>query len=283
MPSSRNGTSGSLDAPFSMTLQSTLEVALAAVAHGRRLAWDAYSGRDLRATEKSANDWVSELDLLVDRAISDRLRSSQPNVVLVSEEQECPCGPLPPSYWILDPIDGTRNAILGIPYFAISLAYIEQGQVLVAVTCNVATGDLYHARRGHGFWHNGARIAQPARDTPLESAVVSTGFPHDKTLRVPHVRLVEWLVTHCSDIRRCASPTLDICHLAMGKWHGVVEMLRPWDFAAGLLFLEEQGISHNVQMPLRAEHFDPRFYFVAGSRHVFPALRSAVLALTRDA
>lgn len=138
----------------------------------------------------------------------------------------------------------------------------------------------FHARRGAGLWRNGERVARPAWPLGLSAAVVSTGFPHDKFLRPRHIALVEWLVTHCSDIRRFASPTLDLCMLATGRLQGVVEMLRPWDFAAGILFLDEQGLLHNVRAPIGPEHFDPRFYLIAGTPAVFPALEAAVAALS---
>jgi myo-inositol-1(or 4)-monophosphatase len=274
-----------------VTFLSILDTALEAVQSARQQACEALASGDLRQTEKSPNDWISSLDLLVDKEVRHFLKERLGNVRFISEEDAESWRPMSDACWILDPIDGTRNAILGIPYFAISLAYVDRGRVLVGVTCNVTTGETFHACRGQGFWRNGQRlpkIGDAMIRTPLANAVISTGFPHDKSLRPRQLRMVEWLVTQCSDIRRFACPTLDLCQLAYGRLHGVVEMLRPWDYAAGLLFLEEQGLRHNVRLPLAQEHFAPAFCLVAGTPAIFPALeaeaeRLGLLAAVPDA
>jgi myo-inositol-1(or 4)-monophosphatase len=272
--------------PADATVTDTLlPAALDAVHEAAQAARQAWIARDLRSVEKSPNDWLTHLDLLVDQSIDTSLRRRLGTLALISEERDnLPADALPDAFWILDPIDGTRNAILGIPYFAISLAFVVEGVVQLGVTCNVATGDTCHAARGHGLRLNGERVAAPSgAPVPLASAVVSTGFPHDKQLRPRHVELVRWLVQACSDIRRFASPTLDLCLLATGRLHGVVEMLKPWDVAAGSLFLDEQGLPHNLGGSLQRRHFDPRTYFVAGTPGVFPALQAAVGELGEQA
>ncbi|MBI2156004.1 MAG: histidinol phosphate phosphatase, partial [Candidatus Rokubacteria bacterium] len=60
--------------------------------------------------------------------------------------------------WIVDPIDGTKNFVRGIPLWATLIALEERGEVTVGVVHNPARGDLYTARRGGGAWKNGERV-----------------------------------------------------------------------------------------------------------------------------
>lgn len=260
--------------PQGRWMDASLE-AMSTAAEQARAVWkDASFG----STEKLPNDWLSDLDLLVDSQLGLSLQNIfGARMPLVSEERPLDSDRLPDDYLILDPIDGTRNALLGIPYFAISMARVMARQVVMGITVNVATGDLYAAARGAGFWINGQRAPRPgARGLSFERSVISTGFPHDPALRTRQAALVHRLVQQCSDIRRFASPTLDLCLVAAGQLHGLVEMLRPWDIAAGTLFLEEQALIHNAGPELGPQHFDPERYFVAGNEATFRPLTELV-------
>src|SRR5262249_57905201 len=60
--------------------------------------------------------------------------------------------------WIVDPIDGTKNFVRGIPYWATLLALEEEGEITLGVVHAPATGELYWARRGQGAWLDGVRL-----------------------------------------------------------------------------------------------------------------------------
>ena len=60
--------------------------------------------------------------------------------------------------WIIDPIDGTKNFIRGIPFWAVLIGLEERGEITTGVVFNPVTGDLLTARAGEGAFANGERI-----------------------------------------------------------------------------------------------------------------------------
>ena len=58
--------------------------------------------------------------------------------------------------WCIDPIDGTTNFINGIPWFAVSLAWLKEGRTRLAVTYNPITDEMFYAREGHGAYSTAA-------------------------------------------------------------------------------------------------------------------------------
>ena len=60
--------------------------------------------------------------------------------------------------WIIDPIDGTKNFIRGLPFFATLLAIEEAGEVIAGLVSAPATGDTWWAQKGQGAFHNGKKI-----------------------------------------------------------------------------------------------------------------------------
>ena len=77
---------------------------------------------------------------------------------------------------IVDPIDGSTNASLGIPWYATSLCAIDSEGLLASLVCNQATGNIYVAARGMGAELDGEPI-QPSRKGEMrDSILVFNGF-----------------------------------------------------------------------------------------------------------
>ncbi len=144
---------------------------------------------------------------------------------------------------ILDPIDGTRNAVLGIPYYTVSLALTDSdlNGVHTALLRNLVTGDEYRAEKGKGATYNGRRIhAKKSYD------------PRDITLNIylgrssdPHAYEVAKRIK-ASRSMGCAS--LDMAMVALGRADGFLmqsenytHAIRIVDIAASTLILREAG------------------------------------------
>ncbi|PYM44682.1 MAG: histidinol phosphate phosphatase, partial [Candidatus Rokuibacteriota bacterium] len=78
--------------------------------------------------------------------------------------------------WIIDPIDGTKNFVRGIPVWATLIALEERGEVTVGVIHNPVTAELYTARRGAGACLNGARIRVSDEGELHQSSFVHAGL-----------------------------------------------------------------------------------------------------------
>ncbi len=141
--------------------------------------------------------------------------------------------------WIIDPIDGTKNFVRGIPIWATLIALEEQGEITVGVIHNPVTGDLYTARRGAGAFLNGAPIRVSQVGELGRAGLVHAGL---RLLRKagrwePFVRLVD-----ATDRQRGWGDYMGYGLVAEGKAEIYLEVdLKPWDLAACKLIVEEAG------------------------------------------
>ena len=191
---------------------------------------------------KGETDYVTNVDLVVQELLRERLAALAPDVQFMGEEQDNtgldwrrPC-------WILDPVDGTTNLIHNFRHSAISLALSEAGQILFGVVYNPYSGECFTAQRGQGAFCNGSPIRVSSADR-LEDSLLSVGtVPGRRELADTAFRQMRALYDRCQDVRRNGCASLDLCWVACGRLDGYVELsLQPWDYAAGRLLVEEAG------------------------------------------
>ena len=108
---------------------------------------------------------VTSADLAVNQILQDMLMTAFPHDAWLSEETpDDPRRLKNNRVWIIDPIDGTKYFMRGIPQYAISVALVESHQPVVAAVYNPATDELFSAVRGSGAWLNGDPIrSRPGR------------------------------------------------------------------------------------------------------------------------
>jgi myo-inositol-1(or 4)-monophosphatase len=159
---------------------------------------------------KGGDSPVSEADLAVDALLKRRLDAAGLHCGWLSEETEDdPARLAAKQVWIVDPIDGTRAFLAGLPDWTISVALAEGGRPILAAIFAPVTGDLYLASAGGGATHNGrpikatvgaslstARVAGPKRYIDgllaIEPTLVGEPKVHSLALRlvwVAHGRL----------------------------------------------------------------------------------------------
>jgi myo-inositol-1(or 4)-monophosphatase len=156
---------------------------------------------------------------------------------LVSEELGCTLMPGEKGTIFLDPIDGTYNAVVGIPFFALSIAYAEEGVVQEGYVQNLATGETFYATRGHGAYLDGTAIQVSPVSLLEESAMSVYGRKFDPT-RVLQIsrKIRRW--------RLFGASALELCYVGCGRIDGFIDVrgtLRVTDAAAGILICEEAG------------------------------------------
>jgi myo-inositol-1(or 4)-monophosphatase len=142
---------------------------------------------------------------------------------------------------VVDPIDGSHNAKMGIPYFSLTLAAgVDRtlGGVAEGVVRNLVTGDHFEARRGAGATLNGAPIWSQAADTGTGINVLQV----EATRLTDHLEEYRDLLGRAEKIRMLGSAALNICLVATGAISvSVAPSLRSVDCAAPLLVLAEAG------------------------------------------
>lgn len=202
---------------------------------------------------------LTAADLLSDRVLSRSLRQAFPGYAILSEETASSdgweSGDLSAPMWVVDPIDGTANYARGNPYVSIAVAFVADGITQAGVVHAPFLNETFCAVRGQGAFLNGRPI-HVATPEALNRSVVSTGFPHRKHDLDPLLRRVELLLTHCQDIRRAASPALDISWVGAGRLDAHTETLHPWDVAAASLIAQEAGALRSHLRPVPA-HIPP--------------------------
>lgn len=79
--------------------------------------------------------------------------------------------------WILDPIDGTKSFVRGVPLWGSLVAVAEGEAVLAGAMCFPALGELIAAAPGRGCWHDGVRAQVSAVDAIAEATLLTTALP----------------------------------------------------------------------------------------------------------
>lgn len=98
----------------------------------------------LRYGRKPGYELVSEADLRAAELLRERLTAAFPEAGWLSEEhRDTPARLAREWVWIVDPLDGTREYLLGLPEFAVSVALVRDGRTALAVVHNPATGETY--------------------------------------------------------------------------------------------------------------------------------------------
>ena len=191
---------------------------------------------------KGIADYVTAVDYAVQQYIQERIEVSYPDIQFLSEEkanQEIDQSGL---VWVLDPVDGTTNLIHDYHTSCISLALMGGGEVVLGMIYNPYSKELFQAKKGGGSYLNGERITVSGA-TQMEESLIAIGTsPYHKEMADENFELFKRLFLDCQDIRRSGSAALDLAHVACGRLEGYFEIgLKIWDFAAGMLLIEEAG------------------------------------------
>ena len=109
-----------------------------------------YHALDLEITTKPDNTPVTDADRAVERAIIDAIAAHYPTDGVVGEEFGSTGGK--DRYWIIDPIDGTKNFLRGVPTWATLIALVENEKVVVSVVSSPALYRRWYAREGGGAY-----------------------------------------------------------------------------------------------------------------------------------
>jgi myo-inositol-1(or 4)-monophosphatase len=193
--------------------------------------------------EKADNNLVTEADLAAQEVIIKIIQDHFPGHSIIAEEQDISINSGAADLWIIDPLDGTNNFAHTIPHFSISIAYARSGRVVAGAVFDPVRHEMFTASRGKGAFLNGVPIGiSEARS--LQEAIIATGFYYDrgKMMRKTLNTIEKLFEANIHGIRRFGSAALDLCWVACGRFDAYFEYkLSTWDFAAGMLILEEAG------------------------------------------
>jgi histidinol-phosphatase len=213
-----------------------LEAALDAVRAAGALALRHFS-TGVEVALKADQTPVTRADREAEEAIVARLRSAFPDIGFLGEEygEQGRQG----RRWIIDPIDGTKNFVRGIPYWATLLALEEEGDVTLGVVHAPALGDLLWAGRGRGAFDGGRPLRVSGVDRLRAAKLVHAGLGY---LRAgPYwegfLRLVDG-----TERQRGFGDYFGYIFVLRGQAELMVEAdLKPWDLAPFKVLFAEAG------------------------------------------
>lgn len=192
-------------------------------------------GKDYRIEEKGKGNPVTTADLEANRKIQEIILDRYPEDGWLSEEgQDNPQRFKAARVWVVDPIDGTKEFIAGIPQFAVSVGLVVGGDPMVGVVYNPAEEKLYRAVKGYGALLNDRPIHVSLREEVKgASLLVSRSEPRRKFQSLADICRLE----------QVGSIAYRLAMVAGGEGDGTLTFrsLREWDICAGVLIVEEAG------------------------------------------
>ncbi|SFE94478.1 inositol monophosphatase family protein [Nitrosomonas sp. Nm166] len=191
---------------------------------------------------KSDGSFFTEADVAAQNALLHELQKIYPVAAMGEEmskqEQEEQWVKGKNGLWSVDPIDGTSNFLNGLPYFATSVALMEQGKSVLGVIYNPVADEMFYAMKGGGAFLNGAALPLKKHVPALSRAMANVDL---KRLDRKFAAKVAAYPPYASQ-RNYGACALEWCYTAAGYFdlylHGGQ---KPWDYAAGSLILEEAG------------------------------------------
>jgi myo-inositol-1(or 4)-monophosphatase len=216
------------------------------VAAAARAAEIVRAGAERRATltweSKGRSDFVSSVDRDSESALAEVIRQRHPDAILLAEEGSPDAQATRGLVFVADPLDGTTNFLHGVPWYAVSIAALTDGELAAGAIINAATGALFTATAGGGARLAGAPIRVSEIADPSRS-LIATGFPFSREDEIArYVPMLPAIMRETAGIRRMGAAALDLADVACGRYEAFWELrLSPWDLAAGALLIREAG------------------------------------------
>lgn len=180
---------------------------------------------------------VTLADRQVETFVRDQIANQFPgHGILGEEEGECGSSEW---RWVIDPIDGTRSFVCGVPLFSTLLSLELHGEPVIAGVSLPALGELFHAKKGGGAFRNGNPI-RVAAEVPMERATLCHGS--FKSLR-KYGRMpgIERLSDRAAVLRNWGDG-YGYCLVASGQTHAMIDpVVAPYDISAPSLLIKEAG------------------------------------------
>lgn len=190
---------------------------------------------------KGLHDFVSYVDKTAEVRIVNRLAELLPESGFITEEQTA-------TYrgerfkWIVDPLDGTTNFLHHIPLYSVSIALMENDEVVLGVVYEPNRDECFYAWKGSKAFLNEKEI-HVSDQAEMKNTLLATGFPYNDFEKLTgYIELFTWFAKNTTGLRRFGSAAVDLAYTACGRFEGFYEIgLHSWDVAAGVFIVQQAG------------------------------------------
>jgi len=230
---------------------------------------------NIAAEYKAGHDPVTEADKAVDAVLRHELLREGEGW-LSEESVDNPARLDKRRVWIVDPLDGTREFVAGIPEFCVSVAMVEDGVPVAGGICNPATNEVFLGSLDAGVTYNG-KPARTSQRTTLDGAIVLAS--RSETQRGEWSRFQKSALK----IRQMGSVAYKLALVSAGRADATFTLTpkHEWDIAGGAaLVMSGSGFVSTLQnSALRCNNKSP---LLSGLLAGAPGLRDELLALVSE-
>lgn len=192
---------------------------------------------DYEIKEKGYHNPVTTADNEADTYLKSTLMSARPQYGWLSEETVDSKNRLnKEKVWIVDPLDGTKEFIEGVPQFVVSIALVEKGIPIIGVLHNPVTKETFHAAKGGGAYLDQGQYRCSIKDSTRDMVILNSRSETRRGLWEPYKK-------HFKELRPIGSVAYKMGLTAIGK-ADIFATLRPkneWDICAGTCLINEAG------------------------------------------
>ena len=225
----------------------------------------------------AGGDISMNIDLIAENTIIEALEKANINLLLISEELgeryigEKDKAKENHAVLIIDPLDGSNNAVRGIPYCSVSIAYAIGDKMIdikKAVVFNLVTKDMYWAEKGKGAYLNHKKIHVSDLDIS-QKCFFELNLAKENLM--DNLQKLAPIIKRFYRVRVMGSTALTLCQIAMGSMEAFINLRannRLVDVAGGMLILKEAGgifFSINGNEINRELTIDTKFPFIASN------------------
>src|SRR5436190_13667664 len=200
----------------------------------------------MQVRSKGGKDIVTEYDTAAEEAALGIIRARFPDHEILAEESGAGGHPLEGEarwLWTVDPIDGTHNYAMQLPFWctAVAVADAQTGEVEAGVVFDALHGELFAATRGGGAYLNGAPM-RISGNSQLEDAILACDIGYQPEVAARMMALAAWVQPHVKRLRLLGSAVLAMAYVAAERFDAYYHLsLQPWDIAAASLLVHEAG------------------------------------------
>jgi myo-inositol-1(or 4)-monophosphatase len=240
-----------------------------------RAVFSRFTAGAIEAEYKAGHDPVTEADKAVDAVLHKELLHHGEG--WLSEETVDDFARLQKNrVWVVDPLDGTREFVAGIPEFCVSVAMVENGRPVAGGICNPATNEIFLGALDSGVTFNGKPV-QASQRSSLDGATILASrseLKRGEWKRFENARF---------NIRPMGSVAYKLALVSAGLADATFTLTpkHEWDVAAGAALVESAGglVRTLASLPLRCNNQSPR---LPGLWACGPSLQDQLLALVND-
>lgn len=191
--------------------------------------------------EKGDHNYVTYVDKTAESRLVTGLKELFPESGFITEE-ETDNTKGEHFNWIIDPLDGTTNFIHQVPLYCVSVALMEDNEIVIGVIYEINLDECFYAWKNGEAYLNGKPIRVSAGKN-FNTSLLATGFPYYDYGRMDaYIEVFREMIKATAGLRRLGSAAADMAYVAAGRFEGFYEYgLHPWDVAAGVLIVKQAG------------------------------------------